>query len=138
MDLLEDCVYQSISQLIDGPDAPFFGECHTFVNVRGVGLLPSLGALLLFTRRGSGGLLAGFLLLGGRLASSRGLAPGAGLLLGGFGRHRDQRECEICLLFKIKKLEQEQWMSLMDRRGTDDDARDVWQMEWEGKETRAR
>jgi hypothetical protein len=52
----------------------------TLVNVRGVGLLSGLGALLLVAG-GSGGLLASLLLLGGCL-SSRGLAAGGGSLLG--------------------------------------------------------
>lgn len=49
------------------------------VDVGRVGLLAGLGALLLVAR-GSGGLLAGLLLLGGSLAS-RGLAGGGGSLL---------------------------------------------------------
>jgi hypothetical protein len=52
----------------------------TLVDVRGVGLLSGLGALLLVAG-GSGGLLASLLLLGGCL-SSRGLAAGGGSLLG--------------------------------------------------------
>ena len=56
----------------------------TLVDVRGVGLLPGLGALLLLSR-GRRGLLAGLLLLG-RCLSSRGLAAGGGSLLG-LGRH---------------------------------------------------
>ena len=56
----------------------------TLVDVRGVGLLPGLGALLLVAR-GSGRLLASLLLLGGCL-TGRGLAAGGGCLLG-FGRH---------------------------------------------------
>lgn len=59
---------------------------HTFVDVRRVGFLPGLAALLLLARRSSCGLLASFLLLSGGLAS-RGLATSAGLLLGSFGRH---------------------------------------------------
>ncbi len=56
----------------------------TLVDVRGVGLLAGLGALLLVTRRG--GLLASILLLLGSLGgSSRGL--GGGLLVGGLGGH---------------------------------------------------
>ena len=42
-------------------------EARTLVDVGAVRLLPGLGALLLLARRGS--LLAGLLLLGGRLAS---------------------------------------------------------------------
>lgn len=49
------------------------------VDVGGVGLLAGLGALLLLAR-GSGGLLAGLLLLSGSLAG-RGLAGGGGSLL---------------------------------------------------------
>lgn len=56
---------------------------RTFVDVGRVGLLASLGSLLLVTSRG--GLLAGFLLLGGGLG---GRCLGGGLLLCcGFGRH---------------------------------------------------
>lgn len=55
----------------------------TLVDVRGVGLLSGLGALLLVARSGS--LLSGILLLSGRLAGGR---LGRGLLLGGtLGRH---------------------------------------------------
>jgi hypothetical protein len=59
---------------------------ENFVDVRRVGFLPGLAALLLLARSSSCGLLAGFLLLSGGL-SSRGLATSAGLLLGSFGRH---------------------------------------------------
>lgn len=61
-------------------------DCHklTLVDVRGVGLLAGLGALLLVTRSSS--LLAGILLLGGLGGSSRGLG-GSGLLVSGLGRH---------------------------------------------------
>lgn len=52
----------------------------TLVDVGRVRLLPGLGALLLVAR-GSGCLLAGLLLLSGRLAG-RGLAAGGGSLLG--------------------------------------------------------
>lgn len=58
---------------------------HTFVDVRGVCLLPRLVALFLVAR-GRGGFLARFLLLSGCLAC-RGLAAGGGLLLSSFWRH---------------------------------------------------
>jgi len=57
------------------------------VDVRRVGLLSGLGALLLVTR-GSGGLLASLLLLSRGFASWR-LAGGGWGLLCGFGRHFD-------------------------------------------------
>lgn len=56
---------------------------HTLVDVGAVGLLASLGALLLVAR--GGGLLAGILLLGALGGGGRGL--GGGLLVGGLGRH---------------------------------------------------
>lgn len=56
----------------------------TLVDVRGVGLLPGLGALL-FVAGGSGCLLASLLLFSRRLAG-RGLAAGGGSL-GGLGGH---------------------------------------------------
>lgn len=63
-------------------------QAHTFVDVRGVGLLARLGALLLLASCGS--LLAGFLLLSGGLG---GRCLGGGLLLGGgFRRHVDGLE----------------------------------------------
>ena len=100
VDLLEDC-RSGKSVLRSSPsdqDASKVSACAracksmrepTFVDVRGVSLLAGLGALLLFTGRGGGGLLAGLLLLSGRFAASWGLASSAGLLLGGFGRHVD-------------------------------------------------
>ena len=60
----------------------------TLVNVRAVGLLARLGALLLFTR--SGGLLAGVLLLGSLGGSGGSL--GGGLLVSGLGGHFDDLE----------------------------------------------
>jgi hypothetical protein len=61
------------------------GRDHTFVDVRRVGFLARLGALLLLTS--GGGLLSSFLLLSGGLA---GWGLGGGLLLCcGFGRHFD-------------------------------------------------
>lgn len=64
----------------------------TLVDVRGVGLLPGLSTLLLVAGGSGSSLLAGFLLLSGSLAASRGLATGAGLLLSGFGRHIERFE----------------------------------------------
>lgn len=62
-------------------------EFLTLIDVGGVGLLSGLAALLLLTRGGSCGLLPGFLLLCGSLATSGGLTTGARLLLSGFRRH---------------------------------------------------
>jgi hypothetical protein len=69
--------------------APEKARKRTLVDVRGVGLLSRLGALLLLAR-GSGGLLASLLLLGGGLAASRGLAGGGGGLLSCLGSHLDE------------------------------------------------
>ncbi len=52
----------------------------TLVDVRGIGFLPGLGALLLLTG-GSSRLLAGFLLLSGCFAAGWGLATGCWSLL---------------------------------------------------------
>lgn len=60
-------------------------ERLTLVDVRRVGLLARLGALLLVAR--SSGLLAGILLLRGLGGSGRGL--GGGLLVGGLRGHFD-------------------------------------------------
>lgn len=79
VDLLEDCKGASAHAAQRRETVKL-----TFVDVAGVGLLPGLGALLLVAR-GSSGLLASLLLLGGRLAS-RGLSAGGGGLLC-FGRH---------------------------------------------------
>jgi len=59
---------------------------HTFVDVRGICLLASLGALLLVT--GCGGLLASILLLGGSLLGWS-LCSGGLLLSGTLWRHID-------------------------------------------------
>ena len=58
----------------------------TFVNVGGVGLLPSLASLLLLTRWGRSGFLAGLLLVG-RSLTGWGLATSGGFLFSSFGRH---------------------------------------------------
>ena len=59
------------------------GSVLTLVDVRGVGLLAGLGALLLVTA--GGGLLAGILLL--RCLGGSGGGLGGGLLVSGLGRH---------------------------------------------------
>ena len=55
----------------------------TLVDIRAIGLLASLGALLLLARSGS--LLSGILLLGGLGGGGGGL--GGGLLVSGLGSH---------------------------------------------------
>lgn len=85
MDLLED--WTCVSHASTRTD-PKTGSRLTLEDVGGVGLLSGLGALLLVSRGGRGSLLAGLLLLSGRLAS-RGLAGGGGLLLSSFWCHCD-------------------------------------------------
>jgi hypothetical protein len=84
---------------------------HTFVDVRGVGFLAGLRALLLVT--GGSGLLASFLLLSWGLGGG-GLAGGL-LLCGGFGRHfdgfwdlrRKSRE-RICMM--LMNVDEVEWL----------------------------
>ena len=65
---------------------PCFQEL-TLVNVRRVGLLAGLAALLLVASGSGGGLLASLLLLSRGLAANGGLATGGGLLLSGLWGH---------------------------------------------------
>lgn len=59
----------------------------TLVDVRRVGLLAGLAALLLLSSGSGGSLLASLLLLSRGLAANGGLATGGGLLLSSLGGH---------------------------------------------------
>lgn len=85
---------------------PRVGRCFqelTLVDVRRVGLLAGLAALLLLASGSGGSLLASLLLLSRGLAANGGLATGGGLLLSGLGGHF---ECDL-----KKSLDLKSWKS---------------------------
>lgn len=75
----------------------------TLVDVRRVGLLAGLAALLLLASGSGGSLLASLLLLSRGLAANGGLATGGGLLLSGLRGHF---ECGLKSWVEEKELEE--------------------------------
>lgn len=78
-----------------------FKNRRTLVDVRRVGLLAGLAALLLLASGSGGSLLASLLLLSRGLAANGGLATGGGLLLSGLRGHF---ECGLKGLLVKKKV----------------------------------